>query len=166
MSAANRLNATFLRMTKPPLLRIAFLLQSSNLLSSSRGLEERRERLGSSSVQAGRSEIMSMAKDLIPWEDRISRRQDLSFEEARCICTNRGLPFSLANVVGYGCFVRIVRALFSGSAERSRATSSGGEKRLPVPRPHAATARRHRVTHFAPMRLHPYARVRCSFSMP
>ena len=34
--------------------------------------------MGSSSVQADRSEIMSMAKDLIPWEDRISRRQDLS----------------------------------------------------------------------------------------
>ena len=59
-------------------------------------------RLGSSSLQASRSEIMSMAKDLIPWEERISRRQDLSFEEARRICSNRGLPFSPVNFVGYG----------------------------------------------------------------
>ena len=59
-------------------------------------------RLGSSSLQASRSEIMSMAKDLIPWEERISRRQDLSFEEARRICLNRGLPFSPVNFVGYG----------------------------------------------------------------
>lgn len=59
-------------------------------------------RVGSSSMQAKRSEIMNMAKDLIPWEERISRRQDLSFEEARRICGNRDVPFTQANYVGYG----------------------------------------------------------------
>lgn len=59
-------------------------------------------RVGSSSLQAKRSEIMSMAKDLIPWEERISRRQDLSFDEARRICEGRSVSFSQANFVGYG----------------------------------------------------------------
>lgn len=59
-------------------------------------------RVGSSSLQAKRSEIMGMAKDLIPWEERIARRQDLSFEEARRICESRAVPFTQANFIGYG----------------------------------------------------------------
>ena len=59
-------------------------------------------RVGSSSLQAKRAEIMGMAKDLIPWEERMARRQDLTFEEARRICASRGLSFSEANYVGYG----------------------------------------------------------------
>ncbi|MDO5530664.1 RNA-binding domain-containing protein [Sutterella sp.] len=59
-------------------------------------------RVGSSSLQAERSEIMGMAKDLIPWEERIARFQDLTFEEARRICQTRAVPFSEANFVGYG----------------------------------------------------------------
>lgn len=59
-------------------------------------------RVGSSSLQAKRSEIMSMAKDLIPWEERVSRQQDLTFDEAKRICESRSVPFTAANFVGYG----------------------------------------------------------------
>ena len=59
-------------------------------------------RIGASSLQARRSDIMSMAKDLMPWEARISRRQDLTFNEARSICEKASLPWTEANFVQYG----------------------------------------------------------------
>lgn len=59
-------------------------------------------RVGSSSLQAERSEIMSMAKDLIPWEERIARRQDLTFEAAQHICEEQYALFYRAEFESYG----------------------------------------------------------------
>ncbi len=58
--------------------------------------------MGSSSMQASRGEIMKMSQDLIPWESRICRQQELTFHEAERICGDRGMPFGGALFVGYG----------------------------------------------------------------
>ena len=52
-------------------------------------------RVGASSVGASRDEIVSMASDSnpIPWEDRTSLVQDLSFSEAARIFATYGQPF-------------------------------------------------------------------------
>ena len=59
-------------------------------------------RIGSSSMQASRTEIMRMSGDSIPWEVRISRHQELTFNEAESICAERGTAFGSKYFVGYG----------------------------------------------------------------
>lgn len=59
-------------------------------------------RIGSSSMQASRAEIMRMSGDSIPWEERICRNQELTFHEAEKICAERGTAFGPKYFVGYG----------------------------------------------------------------
>ena len=59
-------------------------------------------RVGSSSMQANRAEIMQMARDITPWEERISSNQELTFSSAISICKAKNLDFKPVNYVGYG----------------------------------------------------------------
>ena len=59
-------------------------------------------RVGSASVPATRADIMKMAKDFLPWEARIARKQMLSFEEARRVCRSHSVPFERDTFRDYG----------------------------------------------------------------